>query len=250
VEIRTKIGTASSDQILFHGLDLCEQIMGTMDLGSYAYLCATGRPAGEGEARLITAIMLQGADHGLTASSIAARLVFLGAPEASQAAVAAGLLGAGSRFLGPSELVGSMLRRLSPRVPAEGLGAVASDEVRRVLDLGEKLPGFGHPIHRPVDPRSSKLFELAREAGYYRENCELVEAIHVALTEALGRPVTLNAAAACGAILCDMGIEPVMMRLLIVAARAIGLIAHIREELERPLASDIWQNIMQSTVYD
>jgi len=249
VELHTGIGTASVDKITFYGLDLCADVIGKLDLGSFTYLCATGRPANRDESDLLTAVMLASADHGLTPSSIATRLTYVGAPESPQAAIAAGLLGGGSVYLGASEMAGQMLARLRAYLPDSDVETVAATEVARARAASERLPGFGHPIHRLVDPRTTVLFQLARERGYFRTNCELIDAVHRQLSLAVGRPVTLNAAGSSAAILMDLGLEPTVLRLIALAARSIGLISHIREEASNPIADGIWHLVLQNTTY-
>lgn len=248
MKFKTSVGTASSDQIIFYGRDLCKEVIGKIDLGSYAFLCVSGREPSESEAVLVNAVMLASADHGFTPSSIATRMTLLGAPESVQGAIAAGLLGAGSVYLGASELVGRMLGRLLDE--GGSFEELAEKEVARANAAGEKLPGFGHPIHRPVDPRTPVLLDLAKSLGHYGDNCGLIDAIHAALAGSMGRPITMNAAAASGAILSDLGVKPELMRLLAVASRAIGLIAHVREEMAQPVAQEMWDSVRDNTIYE
>lgn len=247
--LKTGVGISSTDQIIFNGLDLCKDILGRMDLGSYAFMCVTGRQPTEAEARLVNAIMLASADHGFTPSSLAARLTLLGAPEAVQAAVAAGLLGAGSVYLGANEQVGELLYRLNASRAGRSFDEIAKQEVTRARAAGEKIPGFGHPIHRPVDPRTPVLFRLAEECGFVGDHCRLMQAIHAEMCRAMGRDITLNAAGASGAIMADMGLAPGVMRLLAVASRAIGLMSHIREEQTSPVGQELWDLVRANTEY-
>src|ERR671913_1097804 len=100
--MRTSIGFSTEDQIRVRGYNLSEELMGEVDFGSMFFLLVSGRVPNQGEARLFNAVLVALADHGLTPSALAARLTYTGAPEAIQGAVAAGLLGAGSVFLGPA----------------------------------------------------------------------------------------------------------------------------------------------------
>jgi citrate synthase len=249
VVLRTGVGTSTTDSIVFMGRDLCEDILGKWDLGGYAFVCVTGREANDSEARLVNAVMLASADHGFTPSSIAARLTFLGAPEAIQGAIAAGILGAGSVYLGANEQVGRVLIRVMEGRRGRTIETIAKEEVERALASNERLPGFGHPIHRPVDPRTPVLFGLAESEGYLLEHCQLMQAMHEELERIMGRQITLNAAGASGAILCDMGLMPSAMRLLAIASRAIGLMSQLREEEVSPVGQGIWDLVRANTEY-
>src|SRR6185369_15258818 len=165
--IRSELGWSTPDRITVRGKDLPNEILGHLNLGDMAFLELTGRAPNPKESKLFNAMVVTLVEHGITPSALAARLTYLGAPEALQGAVAAGLLGLGSVF------VGSM----------EGVARVLSDAVEKgkdantVLAENRRMPGLGHPIHKPVDPRSVRLFELARETGFYGKYCKLMEAI-------------------------------------------------------------------------
>ena len=154
-------------------------------------------------------------EHGVTPSAIVARMTFLGAPEAMQAAVGAGLLGLGSVFVGSMEGVAKMLSTDS-------------------IPTG-RIPGLGHPLHKPVDPRAVRLFEIARETGFYGKYCKRMEQI------AKEKKLTLNATGAIGALACELGLDWRCVRGLGVMARAIGLVGHVLEETREPMAYEIWQ---------
>jgi citrate synthase len=166
-------------------------------------------------------------EHGVTPSAIVARLTYLGAPEALQAAVASGLLGLGSVFVGSME---GAARILSDAV-ANGKDA------KTVLAENKRMPGLGHPIHKPVDPRTVRLFEIARETGHYGKHCRLMEEI------AKARGITLNATGAIGALACELGLEWKIVKGLGVMARAVGLVGHILEETREPMATEIWERV-------
>jgi citrate synthase len=223
-DIRSDIGWSTVERIVVHGKDLPNEILGRLNLGDMAFLELTGRVPNERESKIFNAMVVTLVEHGITPSAMAARLTYLGAPEALQAAVAAGLLGLGSVF------VGSM----------EGVARILSDamatgkDAKAVLAENRRMPGLGHPIHKPVDPRSVRLFELARETGFYGRYCELMEAI------AKEKNLTLNATGAIGALACELGLDWKIVKGLGVMARAIGLVGHILEETRRPMAEALW----------
>ena len=225
--IRSDLGWSTPDKIVVLGKDLPGEILGRLNLGDMAFLELTGRVPGPGESKLFNAMVVTLVEHGLTPSAIAARLTYLGAPEALQAAVAAGLLGLGSVFVGSMEGVARILS-----------DAIATGkDARTVLAENKRMPGLGHPIHKPIDPRSVRLFEIARETGHYGKYCRLMEDI------AKTRGITLNATGAIGALACELGLDWRIVKGLGVMARAVGLVGHILEEARDPMATEIWERV-------
>jgi citrate synthase len=217
--IRSDLGWSTTDKIVVRGKDLPGEILGKVNLGDMAFLELTGKLPSETESRLFNAMVVTLVEHGITPSALAARLTYLGAPEAMQAAVAAGLSGLGSVFVGSMEGVARMLSENAD------------------VDQMKRVPGLGHPIHKPVDPRSKRLFEIARETGHYGKYCRLMEEI------AKARGITLNATGAIGALACELGLDWKIVKGLGVMARAVGLVGHILEETRDPMATEIWERV-------
>jgi citrate synthase len=246
--LRTWIGSATPDQITVGGRDLPSEVMGRLTLTELAYLLVTRREATPGERRVVDAVLVSLADHGLTPSALAARLTYTGAPEAIQGAVAAGLLGAGSVFLGPA---GDTAFFLVDALAAEGNEATDDASLRRVAETaveerrsaGQRVPGLGHPLHRAEDPRVPRLYELAAEEGLLGPHLRLLEHVAAAHEQVTGRHLPINGAGAGGAALVDVGIPPGSVRGFALIARTAGLVAHLAEEAEhpigRPLADDV-----------
>jgi citrate synthase len=224
-DIRSNLGWSKADKIVVRGKDLPGEILGTLNLGDMAYLELMGRVPDEKESRLFNAMVVTLVEHGITPSALAARLTYLGAPEAMQAAVAAGLCGLGSVFVGSTEGVARLLTESSDKTAKE------------ILSEHKRIPGLGHPIHKPVDPRTVRLFEIARETGFYGKYCKLMEEL------AARKQLTLNATGAIGALACELGLDWRAVRGLGVMARAVGLVGHILEESREPMAEEVWHRI-------
>src|SRR5438045_3518952 len=144
--------------------------MGRLTLTELTYLLVTRRDPTAGERRMLDAVLVSLADHGLTPSALAARLTYTGAPESIQGAIAAGLLGAGSVFLGPTgdtaEFLFAAIRDHSDgRTDDDTLRQIARVAVEALIASGARVPGLGHPIHRDEDPRVPRLYELAQAEG-------------------------------------------------------------------------------------
>lgn len=217
------MGWSSAERIVVRGKDLPGEILGHLNLGDMAFLELTGRTPNPNESKLFNAMVVTLVEHGVTPSALAARLTYLGAPEAMQAAVAAGLCGLGSVFVGSTEGVARMLVEI--RTPAEA------------MQRYKRIPGLGHPLHKPVDPRTVRLFEIARETGHYGKHCKLMEEI------AKLKRLTLNATGAIGALACELGLDWKAVRGLGVMARAVGLVGHLLEESRQPMAQEVWLRI-------
>jgi citrate synthase len=235
-KLRSKLGRSTADQIFVRGHDLTE-LLGNVSLGDVAYLELTGRLPNAKESTMFNALVVTLVEHGLTPSTIAARLTYFGAPEALQAAVAAGLLGMGDRFGGSIEQAARMLQEAphdhDPRKTAERI--VADYRARK-----EPVPGIGHPTHKTADPRTTRLFELAAENGFSRRHVELMRLIAKDASRAGGRDLPVNATGAIAAIASEMNLSWRITRGLAVMARAIGLVAHLQEEMDEPMAAEIW----------
>ncbi|MEV8638063.1 citryl-CoA lyase [Streptosporangium sp. NPDC051023] len=237
LEIGTAVGAADEHHVQVRGLDLVDDLIGELTYTEVALLAVTGRRPTPAEAKVVDAVLVSLLDHGLTPSALAARLTFWAAPEAIQGAVTAGLLGAGSVLLGSMEGCGRLLTDIAGRVAT---GAVARDVVdmrlRAIVDAGERIPGLGHSLHRDGDPRAGKLLGVARDqkvAAQHVEHLELVVERAAALT---GKALPLNATGAAAALLLEVGVPWQLHRGFALMSRTAGLVAHVGEELESPIA--------------
>jgi len=244
-----RCAVTSQDQIIVYGHDLVDEVMGNWSFAEMVYAALTGgRRAARGEARMVEILLTTFVDHGVTPSSLATRLTLLGAPEAMQAAIAAGLCGAGSRYLGTMQITGEMLRtallsRDASPMTDEDFSELAAQVVQDYRNRRELLPGLGHPEHKNGDPRTPRLIELARETGTAGPHCTLLIAISEAFAKAAGRKLPLNAAGFAGAIVVDMGLPPAAARGLAVVSRAAGLAGVVLSEQREPTAQAIWDQL-------
>jgi citrate synthase len=126
-------------------------------------------------------------------------------------------------------------RSLMPkRSPARSSAAALSRGAREVIF------SIGHPLHKPVHPRTPVLFALAGELGFRGRHCDRIEAIAATAEARTGKSMPVNATGALGALSCELGLDWRLCRGLAVIGRAVGLVGHIAEELRRPIAKDIW----------
>ncbi len=251
----TSLGISTPEQIMLLGQDLASDLMGKVGFGELALWLITQRRPPPNEVRVFETVLVALADHGLTPTAIAARLTYASAPDSLQGALAAGLLGAGSRFLGVTEDTGRFLADaldLAPRpLPAgdEEWDALALAAVRRARAEQKLIPGLGHPVHKDTDPRTPVLLRVAAEEGTFGPHLRLFEAIGRVHPQVLRRTLPLNGAGTCGAALADLGLPPGLLRGVAVLARAAGLLGHLAEEQSRPLGTEIYLTIDRNADY-
>lgn len=240
--VRSDIAWSTSDRIVVRGRDLPGEILGHMNLADFSFLQLTGREATPEQSRVYNALLITLVEHGLTPSAIAARMTYAGAPESLQAAVAAGLCGLGSVFVGTTEGAASMLHAaLAGDDGHLDLHRAAAEIVAGFRDRKAIIPGLGHPLHKPVDPRTPRLFAIAEENGLSGRHVALMKLVGAAAERVHGRPLPVNATGAIGALTNELGLPPKVVRGLGVMARAIGLVGHILEESEQPMAVELWR---------
>jgi len=241
--IRSEIGGGDAHRITVRGHDLVHDLFDKRDFIDVMSLELLGRFPDDRLKRMLNLFLVSATDHGLTPSALSARLTLHGAPEAMQGALAAGLLGAGSRFLGVIEYSARFLRDALPRQKSwtdEQLREAAERCVRETRAAKRKIPGVGHPVHVDGDPRCEKMFEIARDCGYYGAYCRFAVELAAAASRATGRKIPLNATGAKGAITLDMGLTPEQGKALTLIGRTAGLMAHILEEQRTPLGQQVW----------
>jgi len=245
------MGSSTANRIVVRGHDLVEDLIGKVSLGDMAFLELKGRLPSRQESTVFNSLAVTLVEHGMTPSAIAARLTYYGAPESLQGAVAAGLLGIGDRFGGSVEDAARTLQEaLAGAGSSPDLTALAREIVATHKDRKAPIAGLGHPIHKPIDPRTPKLFAIAAENGFSGRFVQLMQEISAEASRSYGRELPVNATGAIGAIASELDIPWRVSRGLAVLARAIGLVGHIQEELNEPLAAEIWTRIDQEASSD
>lgn len=241
--IRSDIGGGDASRITIRGHDLVDDLIDRHDFVDVICLELLGQFPPPPMRRMVNALLVASSDHGLTPSVIAARLTLHGAPESLQGAVAAGLLGAGSRYLGTAETAAELFAATLADSPSIEPERAAADLVaaRRAARLA--IPGIGHPLHSDTDPRTEKLLAVAAACGFAGRYVALARAIAATASEVLGRTLPLNAAGASAAIILDMNLPPSFAKVIALIGRTGGLLAHLLEEQRLPIAQSIWDEV-------
>ena len=235
----TSVTQIEPNRVAVRGHDIAG-LMGKVSFGAAVYLILRGTLPDERVGRLMDAVLVSSIDHGATPpSTLAARTVASTGASLSQS-VAAGILSINKHHGGAIEdaarFLGGLIASAAER--GEMLDQAAQREVGAIKASGARVSGFGHRVHTK-DPRTTRLFELAAEAGLGAEGRTHIAAARAVerAFAALGRPLPINVDGALGAILMDLGFDPRVMNGLFMIARVPGLVAHVTEEQtrERPM---------------
>jgi citrate synthase len=225
----SRISQAYPDRVEVRGRDLADDLMGRLSFSEYFHLLLTGREPTEDQRFFLDLLLVSIAEHGMMPTNVAARMTLAADPGSLQGAVAAGILGAGSVVLGTSEECARLLEE------AVASGREPLEVARAIHDAGDKVPGFGHPVHRPLDPRAERILELADERGVSGPHVQFAQALRGAVAEVWGKPLTMNVAMPIAAVLLDLGYPGSVVKAIPILARTAGLLAHLAEEQEQPL---------------
>src|SRR5688572_8812993 len=152
------ISQAYPDRVEVRGRDLTGDLMGRVTFTEYFHLLLTGREPTDNQRFFLDLLLVSIAEHGLMPPNVAARMTLAADPDVLQGAVAAGILGAGSVVLGTSGECARLLEDAQRRVAAGDEPAAAARVIAgSIRDAGGKVAGFGHPVHRPTDPRADRI---------------------------------------------------------------------------------------------
>lgn len=251
VKIVTGIGNAELHRILVRGYDLNKELVGKITFTDMTSLILRGRLPTANEAKMLDALLVILVEHGMVSHVIAARLVYHCAPEAIQAAVAAGLCGAGSVHLGSSEWSAKMLTdALPPDQQDFDLDAIAAAIIDDYSARKQRMPGIGHRTHAEGDPRAETLFGIARDTGIYGKYSELIVRLSRIAGERRKRLIPVNVTGAIAAIALDMGFPWQITKAFALIGRTLGVMGHIAEEIRNPMATQIDAAIKQAIVYE
>src|SRR3954470_13429234 len=245
------IAQAYPDRVEVRGRDLTGDVMGRLTFTEYFHLLLTGREPTDDERFFLDLLLVAIAEHGLMPSNVAARITLAADPSSLHGAVAAGILRAGPVVLGAAEECALLLERGQERVAAGEDAQAVADEIARALhDAGARAPGFGHPLHRPVDPRAERILALADERGIAGDHVCLARAFRGAAAEAWGRALVMNVSMPIAAVMLDAGFPTSVVNAVPILARTASLLAHLAEEREAPIGFDLAAAAEHAVAYE
>jgi citrate synthase len=230
------ISQAHPDRVEVRGRDLTGDLMGRLSFTEYFHLLLTGEEPTAEQRFFLDLLLVAIAEHGMMPTNVAARMTLAADPGSLQGAVAAGILGCGPVILGTAADCALLLEEARARV-ADGAepAAVAAEAAQAVRAGGARLPGFGHPVHRPLDPRAERILELADEHGVSGPHVELARHFREAVGAAWDRPLTMNVSMPIAAVMLDLGFPSATVKAVPILARTAGLLAHLAEEQDLPI---------------
>lgn len=244
-EFESALSTHDEESITVRQRDLATEVMDELSFAAALYYLWTGDVPTEGEERLVDAVLTSLMVHGKTPSAVAARMTALSEPDAVQAAIASGVLGVGSQFIGTMQECSAALHELAA---ADDADAAVEELVVDYQRRGERFAGIGHPHLDPVDPRAETLFEIATAEDIAGEHVDLLFRVRDAFEAETGRDLPVNVTGAIAAVTADLGLSPTAARALAVVSRAAGVAGEVLEEQDRPIATDVWQTVDRNTV--
>lgn len=246
------IATSDAHSITIRGKDLCSELIGKMNFADFYFFLLTGTQPNAEQSFFINATLVTIAEHGLTPTAQAARMTYDADPAALQAAVAAGILGAGSVVMGTSELCGRFLHEILAQAESTGASveAVARAKLAELREARRTVPGYGHPLHSAGDPRTHRLLALAKERGVSGKYIETLCTVERLIPEIYGRQLPANASGSIPAVLLDVGFPLGALKGIPILARTAGLLGHLHEEASRPIGFLMYHVAEEGITYD
>jgi citrate synthase len=244
------ISQAYPDRVEVRGRDLSADLMGRLSFTEYFHLLLTGREPTDDQRFFLDVLLVSIAEHGMMPTNVAARMTLAADPGSLHGAVAAGILGCGPVLLGTADACARLLEKAQEKVDAGGAPAAVAEEMARAVHAsGGKLPGFGHPVHRPLDPRAERILELADARGVSGPHVLLARSFGDAGAGVWGRPLTMNVSMPIAAVMLDLGFPSDTVKVVPILARTAGLLAHLAEERRHPLGLHMAARAEQSIEY-
>ncbi|MGD8456972.1 MAG: citryl-CoA lyase [Anaerolineales bacterium] len=225
----TGISQIKPNEIRLRGYQI-DELMGNITFAQAIFLALKGELPNQKVAKLLDAMLVSSIDHGATPpSALAARTVASTGADLN-GAVAAGVLSI-NRFHGGAiyDCMGVLLEALN-RISStkKSVEDVAAELIAEYKAEKKRIAGFGHRIHTN-DPRTVKLFSLAKELGVAGKGVEMILAMQKVFEDS-GKALPINVDGAIAALLVDLDMPRELANAFFIMARVPGLVAHVYEE--------------------
>ncbi|MDB5456199.1 MAG: citrate synthase/methylcitrate synthase [Caulobacter sp.] len=218
LRVRAGLAPVAPDPALSHAADVLRMLRGA--------------PASDAEAEALDTYLVTVCDHGLNASTFAARVV-----ASTWAGLTSSVLAGLSALKGP--LHGGAPGPVIEMLDAIGTAANARPWIETALDRGDRLMGFGHRIYRVRDPRADALKRAVRRLAETTNTAPgrlaLAEGVEAAALAILrqrkpDRPLDTNVEFYTALLLEALGLPPAAFTCVFAMGRVAGWIAHAREQ--------------------
>lgn len=246
----SEVSSIEDGRIQIRGKDLVSEIIGEMTFTDAIHLVILGELPDESARRTLDAVLVALIDHGVTTSTLVARMTYTAAPEAFQGALASGILNSGGRVLGSMEGCGKLLAQWRAEADSDGVEAAAAALVAAEKAAGRRLPGLGHGLHEEGDLRPIKLFEVAEKNGHAGVHVALLRAVEAELERSSGKRLPVNITGGIAAVLLDLGFPWQILRGFGILSRVPGLIAHLGEEIETKRIGRLVRHLQEPKAWD
>lgn len=247
----TRIAHAYVDRVEVRGRDLAGELMGRLSFTEYFHLLLTGHEPTDDQRFFLDLLLVAIAEHGMMPTNVAARMTLAADPGSLQGAVAAGILGCGPVILGTAEDCAELLLTARREVDSgREAGQVTMELARAMHAAGSRIPGFGHPVHHPIDPRAQRILELADERQVSGPHVELARSFSDAVEVTWGRALTMNVSMPIAAVMLDLGFASSAVKAIPILARTAGLLAHLAEERGDPLGFFMAERAERAVEYE
>ena len=208
----------------------------SLSFTDYFHLLLTGRSATSLQRDFLDLLLIAIAEHGMMPTNIVARMTLAADPASLQSAVAAGLLGCGPVIWGTSELCANLLSQAQARVAAGEPPILVCEEMAGAIKAsGGRAPGFGHPVHHPLDPRAERILQVADQRGASGAHVALARQFREAVEKIWGKPLVMNVSMPIAAVMLDLGFTANVVKAIPLLARTASLLAHLAEEQMAPV---------------
>jgi len=224
----TRISRAEKGRIWVRGYPV-EELIEHLSYPEAAFLLIQGELPDEREAALFDLALRSGMDQEfINSASCAARFTASAFPDSVVPGLASGMLASAS-------VTGSPQEPAEMLIEAVGWKRTEAEAAREAVDLWIErrgsVPGLGHPIHKEAEPRAVTLRRVALDRDGWRAHGRMLDAIEAEVAERKGRRIPTNLAGALGALLADLGFDPLAIGGLGALIYGMSLLAHVVEEI-------------------
>jgi succinyl-CoA synthetase alpha subunit len=210
-----------------------ENLSGNEPFSHVIYRAVTGNSkVNEKHSRMIEAMIVACVDHGVTPPSAQATIVAASTRTPYEVAVAHGVGAITDVHGGAGAKAAQFFDECILKSKKEKIDiAQATRKIMKTyIEEGKRIEGLGHRLHTK-DPRRDVLWNFSSQTGLAGEHVQLSKIISTIFEQVRGMSLPINVDGVIGAIVADMGLDPVMAKAFFIYGRIAGLSAHYFEEV-------------------